>query len=94
MTAQDERDPAWVAHLAARESQRMAARRRREIEATTRAWLAAEAHLAHLKERAAIPDLTVLRDARVGDWRARLDAALGDWRARADAAITTMEMSA
>ena len=70
----DERDPRWVAYLAAREAERHTARRRAHLVAAARAQIDAQAELARLRTRAAIPDLTVLRDARIGDWRAVLDA--------------------
>ena len=74
MTAPDERDPRWVAHLAAREAHLRAAARRRELTAIARARIEQDAELSRLRTRAAIPDLTALRDARLGDWRAALDA--------------------
>lgn len=69
----DDRDPLWIAYLAARSAERHAAARRRRLDAGAESSAAARVELDRLRAEAAIPDLVVLRDARIGDWRASLD---------------------
>jgi len=73
----DDRDPLWVAYLAARKAERRAAARRRRLDAGAESSAAARVELDRLRAEATIPDLVALRDARFGDWRADLDRQIG-----------------